>query len=331
MVMTSTQQAARAAAQLREAAQDMAGLAARRGALAGEREFPAQRGHEPAEALAAESAERAETTAPAVARMADQAARTGKALARPCGSTPQVSAAAGRKGFKAELEDLRERMRCLGLGYDEIAGEVARRYRLRPRESYRLAWGWSLNHAAARFNALAAHEGTDPQARASMTGPHLCEHERWPDGGRKPSVYVLIMLAQMYETDVLCLLDLADHENLAPQDRLTLIRPPQPWAETPFGRKLVALMEERELSLREVPARGHHRVIQRGGAPDQSLASPQGLSLSLPYVPGRLVIEVSHQVVSAGRGAPEPDGLDSVTGRLALVQDWPSSVQQDRR
>jgi hypothetical protein len=184
------------------------------------------------------------------------------------------------------------------------------------------------------------------------------------------------MLAQMYETDVLCLLDLADHENLAPQDRLTLIRPPHPRAETPFERKLVALMDERELSLREmarrvpcsagslssivhgredasaqmadrldqvldaggalaalahVPARGHRHIIERGDAPDQSLASPQGLSLSLPYVPGRLVIEVSDQVMSAGRGAPETDCLDSVTGRLALVRDWPSSAQQDGR
>jgi transcriptional regulator with XRE-family HTH domain len=376
MVMTSTQQAARAAAQLHEAAQDVARVAARRSAQAEGREFPMQQGRELTEDVAAESAERAESRAPGAARMADQTGTAGKALARPHESTPQVSVAAGRKGFKAELEDLRERMRRLGLGYDEIAGEVARRYRLRPRESYRLAWGWSLNHAAARFNALAAHEGTDPQARASMTGPHLCEHERWPDGGRKPSVYVLIMLAQMYETDVLCLLDLADHENLAPQDRLTLIRPPQPRAETPFGRKLVALMDERDLSLREmarrvpcsagslsnivhgregtsaqmahrldqvldaggalaalveVPARGHKRVIERGDAPDQSLASPQRLTLSLPYVPGRLVIEVSDQVVSAGRGTPETDCLDSVTGRLALVQDWPSSAQQDGR
>ena len=104
------------------------------------------------------------------------------------GAGPGVSAAAGRKGFKAGLDDLRERMRRLGLGYDEIAAEMARRHRLRPRESYQLAWGWTLGHAAERFNALAAQEGTDPQALAGMTGPHLCEHERWPDGGRKPSV-----------------------------------------------------------------------------------------------------------------------------------------------
>jgi hypothetical protein len=93
----------------------------------------------------------------------------------------------------AELDDLRERMR--------------------------------LEHAAARFNALAAQEGTDPQARAGMTGPHLCEHERWVSSGRKPPVYVLLMLAQMYHTGVLCLLGLADHENLTPQDRLTIAPP----------------------------------------------------------------------------------------------------------
>jgi hypothetical protein len=308
--------------------------------------------------------------------MADQKGTAGHALARPRESALQVSVAAGRKGFKAELEDLRERMRKLGLGYDEIAGEMARRYRLRPRESYRLAWGWSLNHAAARFNALAAHEGTDPQARAGMTGPHLCEHERWPDGGRKPSVYVLLMLAQMYETDALCLLDLADHENLAPQDRLTLIRLPQRPAETPFGRTLIPLMDERELSLREVARRlpssvgylpdiahgrngaprqmahrldhvlqsdgtltepaevlpcDHEHTIECGNAPGQSWANAQGFSLSLPYVPARLVIEVSDPVVNEGRGAPETDGLKSLNGRLALVQDWPSSGQPGGR
>ena len=282
---------------------------------------------------------------------------------------PEISVAAGRKGFKAELEDLRERMRDLGLGYDEIAGEISRRYRLRPRESYRLAWGWSLNHAAARFNALAAHEGTDPQARAGMTGPHLCEHERWPDGGRKPSVYVLLMLAQMYETGVLCLLDLADHENLAPHDRLMLIRLPQRPAETSSGRTLVPLADERELSPREAARplprsagdlpgighghnsapgqvvgrpghvlqsdvtlaegapRDHVHTMERGDTPAPSLATAGGLSLSLPYVPARLVIEISDPAVNEGQGAPETDGLKSVNGRLALVQDWPSSGQ----
>ena len=59
------------------------------------------------------------------------------------GTGRQASVTAGRKGFKAELDRLRDRMRSLGFSYDEIAAEVGRRYRLRPREAYRLAWGWT--------------------------------------------------------------------------------------------------------------------------------------------------------------------------------------------
>ncbi len=295
--------------------------------------------------------------------MGHQANTATQAIARADGRLPEVSVAAGRKGFKAELDDLRERMRKLGLGYDEIAGEVGRRYRLRPRESFRLAWGWSLNHAAARFNALAAQAGTDPQVRAGMTGPHLCEYERWPSGGRKPSVYLLLMLAQMYETDVLCLLDLADHESLAPQDRLALIRPVQPRSETPFGQMLVARLEARGLSLREaarsagylsnathgrkraseqlaarlddlleaggelaalteIAARadesapkGHPRGLAREARP----AGGEGLSLSLPYVPARLVVEVSGP--AAGTGQLAGGDRETISGGLALVRD----------
>ena len=74
------------------------------------------------------------------------------------GTVAGVSAGARQKGFKAELDGLRERMRCLGFGYDEIAAEVSRRYRMRPREAYRLAWGWTLDQTAARFNERAARE-----------------------------------------------------------------------------------------------------------------------------------------------------------------------------
>ena len=93
------------------------------------------------------------------------------------GARTGVPAAAGRKGFKVDLDGLRERMRALGLSHDEIAAEVSRRFRARPREAYRLARGWAQDQAAERFNERAAREGTDPQARASMTGPHLCEAE----------------------------------------------------------------------------------------------------------------------------------------------------------
>lgn len=302
---------------------------------------------------------------------------TGQALARVNGTYPDVPAGAGRKGFKAEVDDLRERMRKLGMGHDEVAAEIARRYRLRPRESYRLAWGWSLGHAAARFNALAAHAGTDPHDRAGMTGPHLCEMEKWPlaaSGGRKPSVYVLVMLAQLYETGVLGLLDLADHENLSPQDRRTLIRP-EPLLPGPFGERLTALMDERGLPLtevaRRVPCSPQHlsniahgrkgaseqlaglldRVLDADGelsalaatteppnrderkprtvqdqpadAPARSPASAEGLSLALPYVPGRLLIEISEPAGNAGQVTAGSAWPGSAGGQLALVQDLP--------
>lgn len=280
---------------------------------------------------------------------------TGQAIARVNGATADVSVAAGRKGFKAELDGLRERMRGLGFGYDEIAGEMGRRYCVRPREAYRLAYGWTLDHASARFNAQAAKENADPEARATLTGPHLCEFEKWPSSDRKPSVYTLIMLAKIYETDVLCLLDLADHEHLAPQDRLVLLRRPR--AATPFGERLVALTAERGFSLREVARRvpcsaahlsnishGNKRASEqmavrlddvlsaggelaalaemqarddepmtagnhRGRAPGSLVANPQGISLSLPYVPGRLVIEIS----GLGTETESEGGLSLVT------------------
>jgi transcriptional regulator with XRE-family HTH domain len=215
-----------------------------------------------------------------------------------------VSAAAGRKGFKAELDDLRERMRGLGFGYDEIAAEIARRHRVRPRQSYRLARGWTLNHAAERFNALAARQGADPQARAGMTGAHLCEYEQWPASERKPSVHVLLALARLYDTDALCLLDLADHESLAPKDRLALIRPQQPPAALaePAARK-------------ETGPRGH-----------AARAEALGLSLSLPFAPGRLVIEISGPAADAGQDRAEPAG-----GQLALVRDLPGRARQASR
>jgi transcriptional regulator with XRE-family HTH domain len=297
------------------------------------------------------------------------------AIARVNGASLEVPAGVARTGFKAEVDDLRKRMRKLGMGHDEIAAEIVRRYRLRPRESYRLAWGWSPGRAAARFNALAAHDGTGPAGRADLTGPHLCEMERWPlapSGGRKPSVYVLVMLAQMYETGVLSLLDLADHENLAPQDRRTLIRP-EPRPAGPFGELLAALMDERGLLLtevaRRVPCSPQHlsniahgrkgasarvaglldRMLDAGGelvrlaatteppnrderkpkpaenqhadAP-RPLANAEGLSLSLPYVPGRLLIEISDPPVNAGH-------VPSGTGQLAVVPDLPRQGHRD--
>jgi transcriptional regulator with XRE-family HTH domain len=281
-------------------------------------------------------------------------------------ASPRVPAEAGGKGFKAELDGLRERMRALGLSQDEIAAEMSRRYQLRLRQAYRLAWGWTLDQAAARFNERAASEGTDLQGRASMTGPHLCEVEKWPDSSRKPSVYVLCLLAGVYGTDVLCLLDLADHESLPQQDRLVLMRRLR--AETTFEGRVLALAELCGLPLKEVARRvpcdashlaevvhGRKRPSSRlaarlddlleaagelvalAAAAPQDVPEPEqdprqqagdrlavtggGLSLTLPYVPARLVIEVSGPAENPGLLASAADGGGIAVGRLALVRD----------
>ncbi len=228
--------------------------------------------------------------------MAPQTATPGQTVAWVNGTVPRLSVAAGRRGFKAELEELRERMRGLGLGHGEVAAEVGHRYQVRPREAYRLAHGWTLGQAAARFNA--AGLGTDPGGPASLTGNRLCEYEKWPHSQRRPSVYVLVMLALVYQTSVRNLLDLADHEHLPPRDRLSLLRP-EPAAHT--GPDLT------------MPAGAAPDAASPGAAPPAlapglPLATAQGLSLSLPYVPGRVVIEATDPGLSTGRCAAWPAG-----------------------
>jgi hypothetical protein len=51
----------------------------------------------------------------------------------------------------------------------------------------------------------------------------------------------------------------------------------------------------------------------------------EGLSLSLPYVQGRLVIEVSGPAGSTGQLADSGDDREIVSGRLGLVRDTASS------
>jgi hypothetical protein len=171
---------------------------------------------------------------------------------------------------------------------------------VRPREAYQLAWGWTLEQAAARFNERAGREGSDPQGRATMTGPHLCECEKWPRSTRRPSVYVLCMLAVIYEAEAL---DLADHEGLPQQERLVLLRRPL------AGPAMTIIAGD----------------PQPAGSPGVAAAdaawpgAADGVLLALPYVPGRLVIEVSGPAESAELPA---GGEDSRTapGRLALVR-----------
>ena len=132
-----------------------------------------------------------------------------------------------KTSLRQEKQQLREKMRKLGLDYRDIAAEFARRYQLRPRAAWREAYGWSLRDTASRINEFRGDTGLDPGGYAGMTAPHLCEHENWPGhgaspSGRRPTPYLLALLAAVYGCAVTDLIDLSDREHLTPADLLIL-------------------------------------------------------------------------------------------------------------
>jgi len=131
-----------------------------------------------------------------------------------------------KTGLRAEQRVLREKMRALGMSHRQIAVEFARRYRLRSRAAWRHAYGWSQTEAAEQISTYAAHAGLGPDGTTvTMTGPHLCEYENWPGEapepvGRRPTPYLLSLLAAVYGCTLHDLLDVADYEHMPPADRL---------------------------------------------------------------------------------------------------------------
>ena len=130
-----------------------------------------------------------------------------------------------KTSLRGEQRALRERMRALGLSRRQIAVEFARRYRLRPRAAWRHAYGWSLKEAAERISDYAARPWLDSDgATVAMTAPHLSEYENWPGpgttpAGRRPTPYLLALLAGVYECAVHDLLDLAPRPGPGPGQR----------------------------------------------------------------------------------------------------------------
>ena len=132
-----------------------------------------------------------------------------------------------KTSLRAEQRALREKMRELGMSHRQIAVEFVRRYRLRPRAAWRNAYGWSLTEAAEQISTYAARTGLDNGATVAMTAAHLCEHENWPGeghqpAGRRPTPYLLSLLAAVYGCAVQDLLDAADYEHMPAADRLIL-------------------------------------------------------------------------------------------------------------
>jgi len=136
-----------------------------------------------------------------------------------------------KTGSKAERDALRQEMLVGGCSLELIATEMERRWGFRPREAYRHAHGWSQDEVAARFTEVAERLGGDREPvaggqpappQAPMIGTRIGEYERWPHGGRRPSPYVLTVLAAVLDTTVERLLDYDDHRHLPEQERTVL-------------------------------------------------------------------------------------------------------------
>ena len=137
----------------------------------------------------------------------------------------------GKVGSKAERDALRQEMLVGGCSFELIATEMERRWGFRPREAYRHAHGWSQDEVAARFTEVADRigverdrtaDGRPAPPQAPMIGTRIGEYERWPTGGRRPSPYVLTVLATVLGTSVERLLDYDDHRKMPDQERTVL-------------------------------------------------------------------------------------------------------------
>ncbi|MEU7944161.1 helix-turn-helix transcriptional regulator [Micromonospora taraxaci] len=157
-------------------------------------------------------------------------------------------------GTKAQRDHVRQTLAGFGATPAVIAAELQRRFGLRPRDAFRQAHGWTQDAVAERLNA----NGT---GSATITGARISDYERWPFGGRRPTLAALNALAQVFGAEPSCLVDLddltampdADREMLSgrnavpmPSRSVTPLAPPGVMTE-PMRWDLGALQDETEL------------------------------------------------------------------------------------
>ncbi|MFC9640741.1 helix-turn-helix transcriptional regulator [Streptomyces mirabilis] len=133
--------------------------------------------------------------------------------------------AASKPGSKADRDALRQDMTTAGCTPTDIAIEMRTRFRMRPREAWRHALGWTLHEAADRITQASTRRPSESVAAdASLVG----KWEKWPGpSSRRPSLSVLFAMAEAFACRVEDLLDLEDRRALPEADlRLLIHRPP---------------------------------------------------------------------------------------------------------
>jgi transcriptional regulator with XRE-family HTH domain len=132
-----------------------------------------------------------------------------------------------RPHSKASRDALRHAMLAAGCTTAEIVAELRAQSSLRAREAWRHAHGWTLQQVADHLDDRArGPEGAG--ADASL----ISKWEKWPIGGRRPTLTVLSRLADLYGTSASQLIDFSDRQHLPDDDlriiEATALRPPAP-------------------------------------------------------------------------------------------------------
>jgi tetratricopeptide (TPR) repeat protein/transcriptional regulator with XRE-family HTH domain len=152
----------------------------------------------------------------------------------------------------------------------------------RPREAWRLASELTQDEVAARFNQMRG----DPNLR--MRGSRICEYEKWPKTGVRPSMRALKILAAIYETTWDRLVDVDDLERMPAGDRQEFLD----ISELRYGDSLDAPMP-RQASCHRSTAADADSPVNRlvTGRRSINISSAGGL---LERPEGGLIGEVTH-------------------------------------
>ncbi len=112
---------------------------------------------------------------------------------------------------------LRKEMLADGKTYEQITTAMIEEFQDRRRVAWRHAHGWAQGHVADRFNRFVG----DPNG--SMTAQRISDFERWPLArGSKPTPETLAILAEIYATHLLNLVDDDDRQNMTLREQAAL-------------------------------------------------------------------------------------------------------------
>ncbi|GAA0406160.1 hypothetical protein GCM10010160_38440 [Acrocarpospora corrugata] len=122
------------------------------------------------------------------------------------------------KGYQTLIE-CRQRGRLLrrqGFTIDQVAIVLGLDYPFSPLRLYRYATGLTATQV------VAAYAQRDP-GRSTLRESRLYDYEAWPDSGRRPSIFALRLLAQIYQTHPARLVAPANIARYALRDRGALL------------------------------------------------------------------------------------------------------------